>query len=205
MNSGYLARPFEGETVCGDAGAIWQRPSRRIMALADGLGHGPAAHHAAMCAMQCIEDSIEHSTKHSIERSCAELFAACDARLLLTRGAALAIAIIDQARDVVTLASIGNIRAVLLTQHGDFRLGGGRGIVGAGYTWMPPDQMPLAAGDTLVMFSDGVDELADVRACLNRYDVTPQTLAEDILARWGQRSDDASVLVYRHDNGGAAC
>lgn len=197
MTVGYLARPFPGESVCGDAGAVWHRPSRRVMALADGLGHGPAAHHAAMSAMQCIEDNVE--------RSCADLFAACDERLLLTRGAALAIAIIDRTCNAVTLASIGNIRAILLTQQGDFRLGGGRGIVGAGYTWMPPDQMPLAAGDTLVMFSDGVDELAGVRACLNQHDATPQALAEDIVARWGQTSDDASVLVYRHDCGGAGC
>ncbi|MDO8652219.1 MAG: SpoIIE family protein phosphatase [Undibacterium sp.] len=191
LNVGYLTRPYKGESVCGDMGACWNLPHRRVMALMDGLGHGPAAHHAARSAMQCIEDNLY--------RNCAEIFAACNERLINSRGGVLAIAVIDMDTNMMTLGSIGNIRTILLTPQRDFRLGASRGIVGAGYTWMPPDQMLLAQGDTVVMFSDGVDEIANVRSCLGEKNVTPQMLAEDVLTRWGRDSDDATVLVYRHD------
>ena len=150
MNTGYAVRPLKGEVLCGDVGAWWQLPQRRILALADGLGHGPAAHHAAQEAMQCI-------ARHG-QDSCCDIFSACNDSLIGTRGVVLAIGLIDQVSNLLTLGSIGNIRAILLQSCGHVRLGAGRGIVGAGYTWTAPDQVLLAPGDTLLMFSDGIDE-----------------------------------------------
>ena len=132
MNTGYAARPLKGQLLCGDAGAWWQWPQRRVLALADGLGHGPAAHHAAQEAMQCI-------ARHG-QGSCFDIFSACNDSLIDTRGAVLAIALIDQASNLLTLAVIGNIRVILLQSGSHVRLGAGRGIVGAGYTWTAPDQ-----------------------------------------------------------------
>ena len=191
LNTGYAARPYQGETVCGDAGASWHLPTRRVLALADGLGHGPKAHHAAMKAMECIADNLD--------RECAQMFAACNEQLRNTRGAVLAVAVIDLPGSMLTLGSIGNIRCKLLTAKRAIRLGSGRGIVGAGFTWSPPDQVQLESGDTLVMYSDGVAEDADVRACHVNGTVTPQQLAQDVVAQWGRADDDATVLVYRHE------
>jgi serine phosphatase RsbU (regulator of sigma subunit) len=193
MNTGYAARALKGETLCGDVGAWWQWPQRRVLALADGLGHGPAAHHAAQKAMQCI-------ARHG-QCSCVDLFAACNDSLIDTRGAVLAIALIDQTSNLLTLGSIGNIRAILLQPDSHVRLGAGRGIVGAGYTWTQPDQVLLAPGDTLVMFSDGIDDIDGIAGlcnCLDGAQETPQMLAEKILASCACATDDASVLVYRH-------
>lgn len=190
MNIGYAARAFKGEALCGDVGGWWQLPKRRVLALADGLGHGPAAHHAAQLAMQCI-------ARHE-QCSCVDLFSACNDKLLETRGAVLAIALIDQASNVLTLGSIGNIRSILLTPGRHVRLGAGRGIVGAGYTWIAPDQVLLAPGDTLVMFSDGIDDIAGLRSCVHCLQEAPQRLADEVLATWARDNDDASVLVYRH-------
>lgn len=190
MNTGYAARAFEGEALCGDAGGWWQLPTRRVLALADGLGHGYAAHHAAQQAMQCI-------ARHG-HFSCVDLFAACNDKLLETRGAVLAIALIDQASNMLTLGAIGNIRSILLTPSGHVRLGSGRGIVGAGYIWSAPDQVLLMPGDTLVMFSDGIDDIGGVRSSLESLQETPQKLADKVLANWALGTDDAAVLVYRH-------
>ena len=190
MNIGYATLAFKGESCCGDVGGWWQSESRQVLALADGLGHGPAAHQAAFAAMQCIE-------RHQ-QASCSALFAACDARLLETRGAVLAIAIIDLDSNLLTLGSVGNIRSILLTSEGDVRLGAERGIVGAGYVCAAPEQKLLAPGDTLVLFSDGIDATAVVRTCLGGAQDTPQMMADRMLAGWALDTDDASVLVYRH-------
>jgi negative regulator of sigma-B (phosphoserine phosphatase) len=190
MNIGYAVRPYKGEALCGDVGGWWQLPQRRVLALADGLGHGPAAHHAAQAAMQC--------TARHLQCNCVDLFAACNDKLFDTRGAVLAIALVDQASNRLTLGAIGNIKSILLTPGGHVRLGSGRGIVGAGYTWTPPDQVLLTPGDTLLMFSDGIDDIGGVRSCLESLQETPQMLADKVLATWARDTDDASVLVYRH-------
>lgn len=190
MNIGYAALAFRGEPCCGDVGGWWQSGSRLVLALADGLGHGPDAYQAAFAAMQCIE-------RH-LQASCSELFAACNAGLIETRGAVLAIAIIDLDSNLLTIGSIGNIRSMLLTAQGDVRLGAERGIVGAGYVCMTPDQQLLTPGDTLVLFSDGIDAMAAVRSCLGGAQDTPQMMADRMLAGWAIDTDDAAVLVYRH-------
>jgi len=191
LNTGYVARPYKGETVCGDVGVSWHLPKRRVLALADGLGHGPQAHHAAMMAMQCIAENLH--------LECAEMFVACNEKLRNTRGAVLAVAVIDLTSNILTLGSIGNIRCKLLTPTRESRLGSGRGIVGAGFKWSPPDQVQLTKRDTLVMFSDGVAEDAGIRACDISGTVTPQQLAQEVVTQWGRDDDDASVLVYRHE------
>ncbi len=191
LNTGYVARPCKGETLCGDAGSVWHLPTRRVLALADGLGHGPQAHQAAMMAMACLAENLH--------LDCAGMFAACNEKLRNTRGAVLAVGVIDLSNKLLTLASIGNIRCKLLTRTRESRLGPGRGIVGAGFKWSPPDQVQLTEGDTLVMFSDGVAEDVCVRACHVSATLTPQQLAQAVLSQWGRTDDDASVLVYRHE------
>ena len=187
---GYVARPYPGESVCGDAGACWSLPERRVLALADGLGHGPGAHHAAMSAMRCIE-------RH-LHKDCVELFAICSEQLISTRGCVLAIAVIDLKTDQMSLGAVGNIRTLLVTQERDFKFGASRGIVGAGPVSLNPIQMSLLPGDRLLMFSDGVNEEVKISKEMLSQNPSSQQLAEDVLNRWGSAADDATVLLYRH-------
>ena len=183
-------RPYAGQSDCGDRCGWWTTPGRVVMAVADGLGHGANAAYAAEVAMASIGAGLE--------RPFADIFAACDVRLRDTRGVALAVAVVALDSGQLTIASVGNIRTVLLTSVKDYRFGGSRGIVGGGYAQLTPIIRTLTGGDVLALFSDGVDEFAVLRETLTETAHIPKSQAAAVLTRWARLDDDAAVLIYRH-------
>jgi hypothetical protein len=182
-------RPCAGESDCGDRCGWWVTPVRIVMAVADGLGHGPEAAHAAEVAMACIGAGLE--------RPFDEIFAACDARLRDTRGVAMAVAVVNIDNGLMTIASVGNIRSVLLKTDKEYRLGGTRGIVGGGYGRLAPEERPLSRGDVLALFSDGLDEFPLLRETIDHTAPFSRDQASTVLTRWARPDDDAAVLIYR--------
>lgn len=191
MRIGYATRPLAGESVCGDRCGGWAADECIVLAVADGLGHGEEAARAAEAAISCIEDNLGCT--------CEEMFARCDARLTGTRGAALAVAIIEPASGRMTVATVGNIRVLLLRESCELRLDGGRGIVGAGYKNLVPETLLLLPGNVLAMFSDGLDEFPSLREFFGDPAAFAQDQAQAILERCAHGADDAAVLVYRHE------
>lgn len=183
-------RAIEGESVCGDSCGWWVSGGRTVLALADGLGHGGKAAQAAEAALACIGANLEED--------CETIFHRCDAALRDTRGAALALAIIDSRDGRLTIATVGNIRALLLSDQADLRLDGTRGIVGAGYRRLVPETLPLLPGNTLALFSDGVEEFPALRDFFGESAWPMDEQAQRFLERWGRSDDDASILVCRH-------
>lgn len=190
VETGYVTRPYPGEVICGDAGMCWQLPDRCVLALADGLGHGAGANHAAMAAMCCIESHLH--------QDCLELFLICNEQLLSTRGCVLSIAVIDLKTGLLSLGTVGNIRTLLVTRDREFKFGASRGFIGAGPVAPSPIQMSMVPGDRLLMFSDGINEAAKLSPQLLLTQPTSQQLAQELLEHWCSGTDDASVLVYRH-------
>jgi len=188
---GYATRPMVGESICGDRCGWWSSGERIVLAVADGLGHGPEAAYAAEAALACIADRLDGS--------CESFFADCDVQLRSTRGVALAVAIIELANGQLTIGTVGNIRALLLHDSRDLRLGGARGIVGAGFAKLAPETLVLAPGDVLTLFSDGLDEFPPLRAFFNESVSSASDQAQAILEREARSNDDAAVLVYRHE------
>lgn len=187
---GYASRAMAGEAVCGDRCGVWQTPQRIVLALADGLGHGPQAAAAAAAALHFIGGQLDES--------CESIFSGCDQALTDTRGVALAIAIVEPARGLLTHAAVGNIRSVVIGVSRERRLQGACGIVGAGYGGLVPENLPLAAGDMLAMYSDGFAELLPLRQLLGTPVEHPGYLAEAALNSWASHEDDASILLYRY-------
>lgn len=190
VNTGYRCQPYPGQALCGDAGMSWTLPGRQVLALADGLGHGPGANHAALIALRCIEQNLQ--------QDCLTIFMRCNEQLIHTRGCVLSIALVDLTSNLMTLGSVGNIRNVLMTRERDFKFGANRGFVGAGSPVLSPIQMLLEPGDCLLMFSDGISEAAKISPQQLAGEFSPQQLADDVLTHWHSNEDDASVLIYRH-------
>ncbi|SEP79207.1 Stage II sporulation protein E (SpoIIE) [Ectothiorhodospira magna] len=184
----HALRPMPGETLCGDQIHCWHREQALWMALADGLGHGPEAHDAASRAMDHLPTLSALPLTECISR--------CDTLLRGTRGVALAVACIDPAGQLTHVA-VGNVRSLLLHQGRLTRLGGARGIVGAGFHHLHVERHHLQPGDWLVMFSDGIREDVPIAAALEAALPTPHT-ALTLLQRWARDNDDAAILLYCH-------
>ncbi|MBN2885232.1 MAG: SpoIIE family protein phosphatase [Chromatiaceae bacterium] len=198
---GTALRPVAGERLCGDQLGCWRAQPGLLLALADGLGHGAEAHRAASTAMRTLAALAGAAL--------AEAFAHCDRRLNATRGAALALVRIEPEMAAgsqsggarLTHAAVGNIRTLVWSQGRLRRLGGARGIVGAGYRELRQEQLALDPGDWLALYSDGLPEEAAIEDALARLDRqgVPRLdrIAAELLERWANPNDDAALLLYR--------
>ncbi len=186
------SRPHQGEQECGDQYGHWQCAGKVVLALADGLGHGPEAAHAAKLAIHTVGEHLSHN--------CEQLFEVCNDALTSTRGVALSIVIVDTEKNQIEVASVGNIRTRLLGEVKDFHFGGARGIVGAGYRNLLPETASLRNEELIVMFSDGMEELANIRQLLPNNATTEeiQHSALELIKAFGRHDDDVSALVYQH-------
>ncbi len=133
-----------------------------------------------------------------LERSVDEIFAACDARLRDTRRVSLVVAIVDLDSGWMSMASIGAIRAVLLTRNTDFRLDCTREAVGGDHSRLKSATKTLTSGDVLALFSDGLNASFPLRDALTNAAQDGDNLAGDILADWSPVDADAAILIYRH-------
>ena len=193
---GQALRPMPGETCCGDQIGGWFHHGQLTLALADGLGHGEAAHRAAAAALATLDEALGGAPGPGTDLPA--LFARCDQALTDTRGAALALIRLMPGRGLLLHAGVGNIRALVARRTGIRRLGCARGIVGAGYRNLRAEPLPLEPGDWVALYSDGLPENAEIGAMLAEAPAS-DGLAADILARWAIPDDDASLLIYRHD------
>jgi phosphoserine phosphatase RsbX len=187
---GQALRALHPPEPCGDQIGCWRTAGGWRLALADGLGHGHEAHRAAAAVMQRLVATPATAPLETI-------FADCDRQLLDTRGVALAVVEIRLAPATICHAAVGNVRTLLIQNGMVKRLGGARGIVGAGFRGLRSECLPLHCGDWLVLFSDGIRENVEIVAAL--VGQTPSdALAAQLLARWGEDRDDASLLLYQH-------
>jgi serine phosphatase RsbU (regulator of sigma subunit) len=190
-NLGFALRAMPGESVCGDQIGVWPQGEHRLqLALADGLGHGQGAHQAACDVMRLLGDLQPLAI--------SARFQYCDEHLLHSRGVALAMADIDLQAHCLTHAAVGNIRSLLLRQGQVRRLGAARGIVGAGYRDLYPEQHDFQPGDWLVMFSDGIGEDARIADALSTAE--PSRVAGQVAGRASTEVDrKASAQIAGQD------
>lgn len=188
---GLALRPLHDTEPCGDQLGCWRTAHGLRLALADGLGHGHDAHLAAATALRQLAAHLNTTLETA--------FADCDARLFHTRGAALAVVDICPATASIHHAAVGNVRTLLIHNEKVTRLGGARGIVGAGFHGLRSECLTIHAGDWLVLFSDGIRENVDVVTALVEQQPSDQ-LAAQLLHRWADERDDASLLLYRHSS-----
>ncbi len=178
-----------GHRDSGDECCVRSIDHRTMIAVLDGLGHGPAAAAAARHGVGLLEQSQASDL--------VTLIRECHTGLRGTRGVVMSIAIVDSIAGTMSWIGVGNVRAtVWCPQSSTWQsLVLRSGVLGDVLPQLRASVVPLNAGDTLVMTTDGVDPVIDDR--LLRSD-SLQASADRILARCRTGHDDAMVLLARY-------
>jgi len=184
-----------GETTSGDLHLVQSFPNGALVAVVDGVGHGVEAAAAAQIAVATLQDHPQDSL-HLLVRQCHE-------RLRNTRGVAMSVASFNGLDATIAWAGVGNVEGVLLRAEAsldsatEYIVPQG-GLVGLQLPLLRAVVIPVAAGDVLILGTDGLRSGFAEGLPL---DAPPQQIAARILARDAKGTDDALVLVARYLGG----
>lgn len=185
-------RPYEGETLAGDAVLLQWEAQGLFVAVIDVLGHGRDAHALAVRLGESVVQWLSRVSVPSAKESLAVLHqAACG-----TRGAIAGVAWLDGRTCQGNVAGIGNVRCRLfgsVTKSVPF----GDGVLGSRMRSPIQTAFGLLPGDVFLLFSDGITD----RFSVNEYstltlDPAP-VIAFNLVRRFGKAHDDASCAVVR--------
>jgi negative regulator of sigma-B (phosphoserine phosphatase) len=191
LEYGFAGRPKPGERLSGDVSSVQETPEGVLLAVADGLGHGPEAAQAADAAIAAL------NTWQG--RPVSTLMDNCHAALMATRGVALALAVLDANSATLTWLGVGNVEGRLMHRAADGRperrsLLMHSGIVGHHLPNLHPTTVAIRPGDMIAMATDGIRSEFEAEI---RLDLSPQPAAEQVLARYAKDLDDALILIGR--------
>jgi anti-sigma regulatory factor (Ser/Thr protein kinase) len=184
-----LGRPCQGETLLGDDALFVRRDGGLLLAVADGLGHGPLARDAAVQAMATVRQSTSVSPR--------ELLGLSQAALTQTRGVVMSVVYVSEPATELVHAGVGNIGCHLYRDRKATRFPSTAGVLGSPAARAPVrDQTaPLGGRHVIVLFSDGLSsrlDLAGEAALLREH---PLVIAQHLFDRHGRTHDDALVMV----------
>lgn len=185
---GAVTIPFHGEHVNGDGWASKSSNGTRDVMVVDGLGHGQEAHEAALSACDAFarssgDPSRTLTTIHDALRG--------------TRGAAVAVAQIDNAAGSLRFCGVGNISATIVDPTARRSAVSLHGIAGHQMREAREFTYPWSRESTLIMHSDGLTTRWDL-------DTYPGLLRRDavliaaVLWKDHRRQNDDSTVVVVH-------
>lgn len=183
LDIAWVERPYKGERVCGDRVELIDGEAVSLIAVIDGLGHGPQAAEASLAAAEFIRARATQPLD--------EVLRSCDRAIRHTRGVAAAVIRIDHTTLVLEHAAVGNVDLVS-TARERVRAICEPGVIGGRTRKVVATRHQLERGDLLILHSDGISRRLVIDEI--RRGTAKQT-AEAILSTYGKDHDDASCAV----------
>ena len=183
------------EQISGDLQVVVAFHGGALVALIDGLGHGPEAAAAAAAAAPILEAHAREPVQSLIQR--------CHQSIRRTRGVVMTLASFTVRDSSMRWVGVGNVSGVLLRhrgtpEHRNEALVPRGGVVGYQLPPLRVETLTIATGDTVIMATDGIRDAFTAGIAI---DNSPQEIAESILARFARGSDDAHVVAARYLGG----
>lgn len=179
----------DGERESGDAWAARAGRDTAVVMLADGLGHGVLAAEASAAAAAAFDRNPFAAPRSTLE----------DVHLALraTRGAAVAITLIDFASSTARFAGLGNISAAIVDGTAKRCMVSHNGTAGHTARTLQEFTYPMPRSAVMVMHSDGLQagwNPADYDGLWTR---DPALVAGVLYRDFTRRRDDATAVVAR--------
>lgn len=184
----HVNRPCRGELVSGDGVLVSRVEGTVLIVVVDGLGHGREANLAAKAATRLVRKEPMLDLGHLMSR--------LDDRLRGTVGAAVSLCSVDLASGAVRYAAVGNT-VLRIEGERSHRMAAAAGTVGARLKPPRVQSAALGKGEVLLIHTDGISERLSPQDYPQLRYQSPETVAETIVARYGKRHDDATVVVAR--------
>jgi anti-sigma regulatory factor (Ser/Thr protein kinase) len=189
LDCGVICVPKPGELVCGDAWAMDTQNGRQTIMVADGLGHGAAAADASRQAVRVFSATPKDDLPRLIQ--------ALHGGLRATRGAAVAVAVLDRGRNEMRFIGVGNISGTIVSSSGTKSMVSHNGTVGAEVRRSQEFTYSWPADGILVLHSDGLSTQWHIEKHPGLFQRRSSVIA-GVLHRDHRRiRDDATVLVVR--------
>ncbi len=182
-----VSLPVGTETLCGDTWAVRKDSDLLTVMVADGLGHGAMAHEAAMEAVRVFGAQAPGDLP--------SLMQMMHNALKKTRGAAVAIAMLDAGRKEVRYVGVGNIAGTVIHEGKARSMVSSNGTVGHQIHRVQEFVYPWTPEGLMVMNSDGLAtqwSLTPYGPLALRH---PALVAGVLLRDFSRGRDDATVLA----------
>jgi hypothetical protein len=189
-----------GQRVSGDVYLVTSFPGGVLVAVIDGLGHGPEAVAAANLAVAALRENASDTVVALLQR--------CHEQLKGTRGVVMSLGSFSTRDGLMTWGGVGDVEGVLLRGAPDadparesLPLRGG--VVGYQLPVVRPTALSVKPEDMLIFATDGirssfVQDPVLRNPLLRLAKDGPRRLADHLLAHHGKATDDALVLVARY-------
>lgn len=142
------SRALDGQGVSGDGFRLVEDGRTCVVAVIDGLGHGPEANDAATAIGAAIRADAAGP---------AEIVERCHRAAQRTRGAAVAVAWVRVEEGILSLVGVGNVEVVVHRRGGaSLRFVQQAGVVGYRLPRLRARTVQMGAGDWLLMATDGI-------------------------------------------------
>jgi anti-sigma regulatory factor (Ser/Thr protein kinase) len=186
---GAVSVPAPGETLCGDGWAIRKTARFRTLLLADGVGHGPPAYQASEIAKRMLHEHPDEGP--------AALIGRIHRALRPTRGAAVAVAEIDDQQSLVRFCGVGNVSGWLMGGSRTHGLVSHHGTLGHEAGRFQEFIYPWKDSDLLVLATDGLTSRWDLDGYPGIMLRHPALVAAVLLRDYRRGRDDATAVVAR--------
>jgi anti-sigma regulatory factor (Ser/Thr protein kinase) len=190
LKVGAYVRPHPKCQVSGDGFTYLER-KKPLVAVVDGLGHGPDAALVRRLACSKLKDFAGHALQDILSRIHVELRG--------TRGAAMLVAELDNEARVIRYFSIGNIEGRVIGRNSISHLQSQPGIVGYRLPCPQIREEPWRPGMALVITSDGVSSGWSKKDFPDWDKEEPGLFCQRIVREFGRATDDAIALVVRYE------
>ncbi|MFC1850205.1 SpoIIE family protein phosphatase [candidate division CSSED10-310 bacterium] len=185
LDIGSSKRPARGERICGDDFVIFSNHEETIIALADGLGHGPKAAEAAQAFCHYVEECQIHSLE--------EIIAGAHAHIRSTRGTVAGIVRINANLKQIEFSGVGNIELKCISQEPICPVSM-PGIIGHRLHKTKLFSYKVNVGDLFILFSDGISSKFELEK-YSHFNV--QQIADAVLQDYEKYYDDRTCIVIR--------